>query len=68
MSRPIISDVEAFRIVKNDLLRLALEKHAAELKSATAEKRAEIMALIAREIEKELRKRPIRINPGTLLH
>ena len=64
----IISRGEALQILKNDLRRLALEKHAAELNNATAEKRAEIMAQIDRDIQKELRQRARRIYPGTLLH
>ena len=68
MSLSIISDSEALRILKKDLRRLALEKHAAELKDASPERRAEIMAQIDRDIQKELRKRSMRIDPGTLLH
>lgn len=68
MSHSIISDGEALQILKNDLRRLALEKHAAELNDASPERRPEIMAQIDREIEKELRKRSTRIDPGTLLH
>ena len=68
MSHSIISDSQALQILKNDLRRLALEKHAAELNDATPERRSEIMAQIDRDIQKELRKRSIRIDPGTLLH
>ena len=68
MSHSIISDGEALQILKNDLRRLALEKYAAKLKSASPEKRAEITAQIDRDIQKELRKRSMRIDPGTLLH
>jgi hypothetical protein len=68
MSHSIISDSEALQILKNDLRRLALEKRAAELKDASLERRAEIMAQIDRDIQKELRKRSMRIDSGTLLH
>jgi len=53
----IISDTEALQILKNDLLRRALEKHAPELRDATAEERAEIMARIEQDIQQELRRR-----------
>ena len=68
MSQSIISNSQARQILKNDLRRLALQKHAAELKDATPERRSEIMAQIDREIQKELRKRAIKMAPGTLLH
>jgi len=68
MGHSIISESQALLILKNDLRRLALEKHAAELNDATPERRSEIMAQIDRDIQKELRKRSIRIGPGTLLH
>jgi hypothetical protein len=68
MSHSIISDGEALQIFKNDLRRLALEKHAAELKHASPERRADIMAQIDRDIQKAIRKRTMRIDPGTLLH
>jgi hypothetical protein len=64
----IISEGEALQILKNDLRRLALQKHAAELNSATAERRAEVMAQIDRDIQKDIRQRTRRIDPGTLLH
>jgi hypothetical protein len=68
MSHSIISNAEARQILKNDLRRLALEKQAAELNEATPERRAEILAQIDRDIEKELRKRSSRVDLGTLLH
>jgi len=36
-SGSIISKAESLQILKNDLLKLALEKHAAELKEASTE-------------------------------
>ena len=57
MSHSIISDSEALQILKNDLRRLAVEKHATELNNATPERRSEVMAQIDRDIQKELRKR-----------
>ncbi len=68
MSHSIISDSEARQILKNELRRLALEKHAAELKDASPVRRAEIMAQIDRDIQMELRKRSRRVDPGPLLH
>ena len=68
MSHSIISDSQALQILKNDLRKLALEKHAADLNNATPERRAEIMAQIDRDIHEELRKRSLRVDPGTLLH
>ena len=68
MSHSIISDSQALQILKNDLRRQALEKHAAELKDASPERSSEIMAQIERDIEKKLRNRSMRFDPGTLLH
>lgn len=64
----IISRGEALQILKNDLRKLALEKHAAELNNATPQRRSEIMAQIDREIRKELRRRRMRIYPDIFLH
>ena len=64
----IISDAEALQILKNDLRKLALEKHAADLNNATPERRAEIMAEIDRDIDMELRARARKINSGFLIH
>jgi hypothetical protein len=67
-NRSIISRGQALQILKNDLRKAALEKHAAELDKATPERRAEILSQIDRDIEKELRRRAIRIYPDILLH
>jgi hypothetical protein len=67
-SRSIISRGEALQILKNDLRKAALEKHAVELDKATPERRAEILSQIDRDIQKDLRKRAIRIYPDILLH
>ena len=67
-NRSIISDGEALQILKNDLRKLALEKHAAELNNATSERRSEILAQIDRDIQKETRKRATRIYPDILMH
>ena len=63
----IISRGESLQILKNDLRRLALDKHAAELENATPERKAEIMLQIDREVQNEVRKRAVRIDLGTLL-
>jgi hypothetical protein len=62
----IISDTEALQILKNDLRKLALQKHAAELSNTTPERRAEIMVQIDRDIQSQMQKRPRK--PGSLLH
>ena len=67
MSRGIISDSEALQILKNDVRRLAMERHAAGLKDDSPERRVGILAQIERDIRQELRKRSVRIDPGTLL-
>jgi len=64
----IISRAESLQILKNDLRKAALEKQAAELAKATAEDRQKMLAQIDRDIEKELRQRMRRIEPGNLIH
>jgi hypothetical protein len=64
----IISRAESLQILKNDLRKAALEKHAADLAKATKEDRQEMLARIDRDIEKELRRRMRRVEPGNLLH
>jgi hypothetical protein len=64
----IISRGEALAILKNDLRKAALEKHAAELAKATAEDRQKLLAQIDRDIEEELRQRMRRVEPGNLIH
>jgi hypothetical protein len=64
----IISRAESLQILKNDLRKAALEKHAAELARATAEDRQKMTAQIDRDIEMELRQRMRRIEPGNLIH
>jgi hypothetical protein len=59
-NKPIISRGESLRILENDLRKHALEQHGAELKSATEERRREIMDQIESEIREELRRRRIR--------
>jgi hypothetical protein len=64
----IISRAESLQILKNDLHKAAVEKHAAELAKATAEDRQEMMARIDRDIEKELSCRMRRVEPRNLIH
>ena len=64
----IISRAESLQILKNDLRKAALEKHAAELEKATAEARQKLLAQIDSDIEKELRRRMRRVEPGNLVH
>jgi hypothetical protein len=56
-ARTIISRAESLQILRNDLRKAALEKRAGELKDATVEKRATILAEIDRDIEKKTRRR-----------
>jgi hypothetical protein len=53
----IISRAESLQILKNDLRKAALGKRSAELKEASVEKRAVILAEIEREIQAEIRRR-----------
>jgi hypothetical protein len=64
----IISRGQSLQILENDLRRAALEKHGADLKGASAEKRQEMLAQIDRDIRKELRQRRRRFEPDILLH
>jgi hypothetical protein len=64
----IISRAESLQILKNDLQKAALEKHAADLAMATAEDRHKMIAQIDRDIEKELRRRMRRVERGDLIH
>jgi hypothetical protein len=64
----IISRGESLRILENDLRRAALDKHAADLKEASPEKRQEILGQMERDIQKELRRRRLRFGLGSLLH
>ena len=58
---------EALQILENDLLRLARERHAPQLQTATPEKRKELMAQIEREVQEELRRRRLKRGyPGAL--
>ena len=56
-SGAIISRAESLQILKNDLLKHALQKHAAELKEASTERRGEILAQIEKDVQKEVRRR-----------
>jgi len=67
-SGAIISRAESLQILKNDLRKLALEKHAAELKDASTERRGEILAQIEKDLQKEARRRARMPSIGTLLY
>ena len=56
------------QILKNDLRKAALEKHAAELAKATAEDRQQMLAQIDRDIKKELRRRMRWVEPDSLIY
>ena len=64
----IISRTESLQILKKDLRKAALEKHAGELANATAENRQKMLAQIDSDIEKELRRRMRRVEPDSLIH
>jgi hypothetical protein len=66
--KPIISRAESLQILKNDLRRLALEKHAAELGEASTERRDEILAQIEKDVQKEMRRRGRTPDIDTLLY
>jgi len=66
--RTIISRKESLEILEKDLRRAELERRAAELNSATAEARVEILAQVDREVRKQLRRRTSRSEPGALLY
>jgi Skp family chaperone for outer membrane proteins len=63
MKDRIISEDQALQILKNDLRKQALERYAPELKSATEQRRAEIMAQIDREIQEAVRRRRAESGP-----
>jgi len=67
-SGAIISRTESLQILKNDLLKRALEKHAAELREASVERRDEILAQIEKDVEKEVRQREMTPDLDTLLY
>ncbi len=52
----IISRHEALQILRNELRKAALQKHADELANATAKTRQRIMSQIDQEIEAEMRR------------
>lgn len=64
----IILRAEALQILKNDLRKLALEKHAADLKEASTERRGEILAQIEKDLQKEVRRRGRMPHVDTLLY
>lgn len=66
--RTIISRKESLEILEKDLRRAELERRAAELNSATAGARVEILAQVDREVRKQLRRRTSRSEPGALLY
>ena len=56
------------QILKADLRQAALERRAAELKDASAEKREVILAEIDREVRKEVRRRTWTLGLSNVLH
>ena len=64
----MISKEESLRILENGLRRAALEEHSVELKEANADKRAEILAAIDREVRKEARRRAPINGPSPMWH
>lgn len=66
--RSIISRAESLQILRNDLRRAALAKHAAELAEATLEDRQRIIQEIERQIEQELPRSKTWWEPDSLIH
>jgi hypothetical protein len=67
-SGAIISRGESLQILRNDLRKLALEKHAASLKTSTAEERQKIMEQIDKDVEKDLQCQMKRLEPHWIIH
>jgi hypothetical protein len=63
----MISRAESLQILKNDLHKAALEKHAAELANATAADWPKMLAQINRDSEKGLQRRMRRVEPNSLM-
>jgi len=68
MNGQIISENEALQILRNDLKRRALERHAVELNKGNPQKRAELIAQLDREVQEELRRREKRARTVPLCH
>ncbi len=66
--KSIISRTESLQILKNQLRKDALEKRAAELKDANAEKREAILAEIERNIQREVKERAWTPGFGRVIH
>lgn len=66
--RAIISRKESLEILEQDLRRAEMAKHAAEINLARADRRAEILTQIDREVRKQLKQRAWRLEPDALLH
>jgi hypothetical protein len=64
----IISRAESLQILKNELRKRALEERAAELRDASGPQREQILADIDQEIKREIRRRAVKPEPGTLLY
>ena len=64
----IISRNQSLQILRNDLRKASLEKQAAELAKATAVDRQKLLSRIELEVEREVRERARRIEPGNLIH
>jgi hypothetical protein len=64
----IISRGESLTILKNQLRKEALEKRAADLKDASAEKRDAILGEIEREVEKQVKEQARRSSFGIVIH
>ena len=64
----IISRAESLQILKHDLHKAALERHAAELAKAAAEDRQRLMAQVEADIEAELRCRIRRVELDSLTY
>lgn len=64
----IISRGQSLQILRNELRKSAMEKHASELASASTEQRREIIAQIEDAIETEMKQRRSKAEPRGLIH
>jgi hypothetical protein len=64
----IISRTQSLQILKNDLRKAALQKHADQLAKATIEDQQKMLAQIERDIERELRRHMRQVEPDGLIH
>jgi hypothetical protein len=65
--KPIISRAEALQILRNELRKAAVEKHASELRAASLAQRAKLLHDLDQQIEKDIKRRAFEGDPDNLL-